>query len=60
MIRRDFIKTAGAVIASTALSAPAVHAQEQAVQGRSILPMNRKWRYHPAKVSGAEAPDFDD
>jgi len=22
--------------------------------------MNRNWRYHPAKVEGAQAPDFDD
>jgi beta-galactosidase len=60
MIRRDFIKTAGAAIASTALSPSAVRAAEQTSSGRTILPMNRKWRYHPAKVSGAEAPEFDD
>src|SRR5438105_3416963 len=60
MIRRNFIKTAGAVIASTALASSAVRAQEQSSQGRTILPINRKWRYHPAKVEGAESPDFDD
>ena len=60
MIRRDFIKTAGAVIASTALAPSAVSAQEQGAQGRTILPINRKWRYHPAKVEGAESPEFDD
>jgi beta-galactosidase len=59
MIRRDFIKTAGAVLASTALSPSAVHAQEQA-QSRTILPINRNWRYLPAKVDGTEAPGFDD
>jgi beta-galactosidase len=60
MIRRDFIKTAGAALASTAL--PGVHAlaDGQVAQGRMILPMNRSWRYHPAKVAGAESPDFDD
>ena len=60
MIRRDFIKTAGAVMASTALSAAALRAQEQTVQGRTVLPINRHWRYHPSKVAGAESPDFDD
>ncbi len=28
--------------------------------GRIILPINRGWRYHPAKVDGAERPEFDD
>ena len=36
-----------------------MRAQETA-QGRTILPINRNWRYHPAKVAGAESPDFDD
>jgi beta-galactosidase len=60
MIRRDFIKTAGAVLATTALSTSAVRAEEQIAQGRTILPINRNWRYHPSKVEGAESPDFDD
>src|SRR6516164_3754778 len=60
MIRRDFIKTAGAVVASTTLSASPLLAQEQIAQGRAIIPINRNWRYHPAKVAGAESPDFDD
>ncbi len=60
MIRRDFIKTAGAVVASTAFSASPVLAQEHTVQGRNILPINRGWRFHPAKVAGAESPGFDD
>ena len=60
MIRRDFIKTAGVVLASTALSASSVRGEEQSAQGRKILPINRNWRYLPAKVAGAESPDFDD
>src|SRR3954451_18845248 len=59
MIRRDFIKTAGAVVASAALSPSAMRAQET-TPGRTILPINRNWRYHPAKVAGAESADFDD
>src|SRR5689334_17341936 len=60
LIRRDFIKTAGAVIASTALPGSRVVAEEQIAGGRMILPMNRNWRYHPSKVDGAEAVGFDD
>lgn len=60
MIRRDFIKTAGAVLASTALSPTSMHAEEQTAPERTVLPINRNWRYHPAKVAGAESPDFDD
>jgi beta-galactosidase len=60
MIRRDFIKTAGAMLASTALPSSEVFADDQGGQGRLILPMNRNWRYHPAKVDGAEAIEFDD
>src|SRR5579871_4508251 len=59
MIRRDFMKTAGAVLASAALPASAM-AQDQVAAGRTILPINRNWRYHPSKVEGAESPDFDD
>ena len=61
MIRRDFIKTAGAVVASsTLLSVSPLAGEEPIAPGRMILPINRSWRYHPAKVAGAEAPDFDD
>lgn len=60
MIRRDFIKTASAVLASTALPGSEVFADNQAAHGRSILPMNRGWRYHSARVDGAQAIEFDD
>ena len=60
MIRRDFIKTAGAVLASTAMSGTSALAETQRVEGRAIHPINRNWRYHPAKVDGAEKPGFDD
>jgi beta-galactosidase len=60
MIRRDFIKTAGAVLASTTLPRSLALTEEQIAQGRMILPMNRNWRYHPSKVAGAEAEGFDD
>jgi beta-galactosidase len=58
MQRRTFLKTAGSLVAATALPT-AAHAAAPA-SSRVILPMNRNWRYHPAKVSGAEMPSFDD
>jgi beta-galactosidase len=60
MIRRDFIKLAGAAAASAALSASSARAEQQQTSGRRILPINRGWRYHPAWVDGAESPAFDD
>jgi len=60
MIRRDFMKTAGAALASTALSGTSALADEPVTQGRVIYPINRGWRYHAARVAGAEMPGFDD
>jgi len=58
--RRSFIKTTSTIIASVALPAGLAGAGEETATGRSILPMNRNWRFHPAKIAGAELPDFDD
>jgi beta-galactosidase len=60
VIRRDFIKSAGAVIASTALPASPVLAANSRAEGRRILPLNHRWRYSPSRIAGAESPDFDD
>jgi beta-galactosidase len=60
MIRRDFIKTAGAALATTALPAVRAHAQAKAAQGRMIFPINRNWRFKPEKVAGADLASFDD
>lgn len=61
LIRRDFLKTAGAVLASTAMSGTRSYAEEQtSAGGRMILPINRSWRFHPSKVDGAESLTFDD
>jgi beta-galactosidase len=60
LIRRDFLKTAGAAIATTALPATHVLAAESMAAGRAILPINRNWRYRAAKVEGAESLSFDD
>ncbi len=61
MLRRDFIKTTGTLLAASTLpSAAALASSKDSTETRSILPINRNWRYHPAKMEGAHAPEFDD
>jgi beta-galactosidase len=60
MLRRDFIKATGTVIAVSALPSRAVFASGQGGQTRTVLPINRKWRYHPSKVEGAHLTTFND
>ncbi|MGA8043284.1 MAG: glycoside hydrolase family 2 TIM barrel-domain containing protein [Terracidiphilus sp.] len=60
MIRRDFMKTAGALIASTTLPGMAALADAPAPQSRTMYPINQNWRYSASKVAGSESPDFDD
>jgi beta-galactosidase len=64
MQRREFLKFTGTVIAASALTetsafafAPSAAASESA---RTVLPINRQWRFHPAQVEGAHLPAFDD
>lgn len=61
MLRRDFIKTTGTLLAASTLpSAAALASSTENGATRSVVPINRNWRYHPAKVEGAHAPGFDD
>jgi beta-galactosidase len=60
MLRRDFIKTTGAIIAASTFPATTTFAAVPVGGSRTILPINRNWRYHPAKVQGAHLPTFDD
>ena len=62
MDRRDFIKTTGTLLAIAALPevSPLAGGEEQLVQGRSILSMNRNWRFYAGRVEGAQLPSFDD
>ncbi len=60
MIRRDFIKLAGAAAASAAFPTSPANANQPHALRRRILPINRNWRFHPAWVDGAESPAFDD
>ncbi|HVU47359.1 MAG TPA: glycoside hydrolase family 2 TIM barrel-domain containing protein [Terracidiphilus sp.] len=61
MDRRDFLKTTGTLIASTAV-APALAAQaaEKATPGRMVLPINRNWRFSPKATPAAHERTFDD
>jgi beta-galactosidase len=60
MKRRDFLKTTGALAAAAALPGVTSFAETPEATGRTILPINRNWRFHPDKVAGAELPSFDD
>ena len=64
MDRREFVKTSGSLLAAAAVnkSAFAKKAPAEAPQanGRTILPMNRNWRYHPSVVAGGHEVGFDD
>jgi beta-galactosidase len=63
MDRRKFLKSSGAVAASAALSNSSLGALlPDAVTsvGRTVLSLNRNWKYTPRRVEGASARDFDD
>ena len=60
MIRRDFIKLAGATVATTVLTDAAGVAEPERSFGPRFLSINRGWRFHPARVEGAESADFND
>jgi beta-galactosidase len=60
MRRREFLKTSATVAAATTLPAVAFAAPALMESPRTVLAINRNWRYHPTKVSGAETPAFDD
>jgi beta-galactosidase len=60
--RREFIRTTSTLLASAALKGNSAQlvAEEPIKAGRSVLAMNRNWRFTPEKIEGAHAPDFDD
>ena len=60
MQRREFIKMTGVVIAGTGLAKASAFAQTASTGSRTMLAINRSWRYKPAKVEGAHEPSFDD
>ena len=60
MQRREFIKASGTVLAATTLPTASALALAPESRTRSVLFINRKWRFHPAKVEGAHLPEFND
>jgi beta-galactosidase len=62
MDRRDFMKRTGSLLATAALSSayPEDRPAHRTATGRSVLPINRNWRYHPGKIDAATSPGFDD
>jgi beta-galactosidase len=60
MQRREFIKASGTVLAASALHNSSTFALETATPARTILPINRHWRFHPSRVEGAHLPEFND
>jgi beta-galactosidase len=62
MQRRDFLKTTGALIAGATVAHPRLAAESAApaTHGRTILPINRNWRYSRTFTEAAIAPGFDD
>jgi beta-galactosidase len=60
MDRRVFLQGTGTLLAAATLPGIPAFSEEPIAGGRLVLPINRGWRYHPSKVAGAEAPEFDD
>ena len=62
MQRRDFLKTTGTLVAGATLARPALAADAKTsdASGRTILPINRNWRYSKTFSEAAIAPDFND
>jgi beta-galactosidase len=62
MQRRDFLKTTGTLIAAStvALPNPAGASDTLSAAGRTILPINRNWRYSRTWTDAASSPEFDD
>jgi beta-galactosidase len=47
-------------LAAASLPGASAFADAPISAGRSILPITRDWRFHPAKVDGAQSPYFND
>ena len=62
MHRRDFLKTTGALLAGATVIAPglAPKASGPHVSGRTILPINRNWKYSRKWTDAVAAVEFDD
>jgi beta-galactosidase len=58
MDRRDFIKTTGAAAAAATFSTSGIAAATLSLAaGRTVLPINRGWKYRPSATPVAHAPE---
>jgi beta-galactosidase len=60
MLRRDFIKATASALAASTLGVPATYSEDLGPPSRRVFPLNRNWRFHPARVTGANLPAFND
>jgi beta-galactosidase len=60
MDRRDFMKAATTLLATTALQRTDFAQGDAIIPGRLVLPMNRGWRYNSSFVAGGHDLSFDD
>jgi len=60
MQRRDFLRVTGTIIAASTFPANSALALAPEPKSRTVLPINRNWRYHPSKVEGAHLVTFND
>ena len=60
MDRRDFMKAATTLLATTALQRTDFAQGDVIIPGRLVLPMNRGWRYNSSFVAGGHDLNFDD
>jgi beta-galactosidase len=62
MRRRDFLKTTGALLAGVTVASPGVASSPNPPHAgsRTILPINRNWKYSRTWTEAAAEPGFDD
>jgi len=60
LLRREFIKTTACTLAASRLAVGATLSGDREPQSRSVLPINRNWRFYPAKVDDAHLPEYND
>ena len=60
MRRRDFLKATGTLMAAATTTKHGLAAGTSTVAGRTILPINRNWKYSRTFTDAAVHPDFDD
>jgi beta-galactosidase len=60
MNRRDFLAAGTTLLAAAAVAPNSTLGEESSSPVARLLPINRKWRFHPSRVKGAELPSFDD